>query len=419
MGRRRFYALAALILLTALALRLGGAIGWERFTASHGEAPFFFGDSDSYWQLGRALAAGAPYEHDELRHWKIFRMPGYPLVLAPLFLVSDAPPVCAARLENAFLGCLTVLLTGAAALAAFRDRHVSLLAMFLAAVMPELIFQSVCVLSEELACTLNLALFLAIAALARSRFSPARAVWVGLFWALGVYARPDALYALPFLALVLLLFGDARRFTRCHARRVAAASAVILAVFAAAMAPWWIRNARLTRRFVPATLQVGASLYDGLSPTADGGSDMEFVDRFRDELDRTLETGGDGEFYEVRLDRMMKDAALDWAKENPKEVLRLAGAKFLRLWNVFPNEAAFSGVPAKLAICVSFAPLLVCALWGAWRFRAVPLARLLWIPAVYVTLLHLVFVASLRYRAPILPGLAILAAAAVLAPRRR
>ena len=419
MDRRRFYVFAALILLVAFALRLGGAIGWERFTASRGEAPFFFGDSDSYWQLGRALAAGTPYEHDHVRHWKVFRMPGYPLVLAPLFLASDTPPVFAARLENVFLGSLTVLLTGAAALAVFRDRRAALWAMLFAAVLPELVFQSVCVLSEELCSALTLALIISVAALARSRFSPARAVWIGLFWALGVYARPDALYLLPFAACVYFLFPDARRFTARYARRAGISLLVALAVFSALMAPWWIRNARLTGRFVPTTLQIGASLYDGLSPTADGGSDMEFVDRFRDELDRTAAAEGDGEFYEVRLDREMKAAALDWARSNPKEVLRLAGVKFLRLWNVFPNEPAFSNVPAKLTICITFAPLLVCALWGAWKFRALPLTRLLWIPAVYITLLHLIFVASLRYRSPILPELAILAAAAVFLPRVR
>ncbi|MBR6480770.1 MAG: hypothetical protein IKT12_03615, partial [Thermoguttaceae bacterium] len=404
MDRRRFYGLAALILLLAFALRLGGAIGWQRFTSVRGGSPFFFGDSDSYWQLAGALASGTPYEHDPVRHWKLFRMPGYPLVLAPLFLMTDDPPVFAARVENVVLGCLTVLLTGAVALAMFGDRRPALWAMLFVAVMPELLFQSVCVLSEELSCVMNLALTLALIALARSRFSPARAVWGGLFWALGVYVRPDALCLFPFVVCVLFLFRDTRVFVSRYACRAVLCGAILLSVFIGLMSPWWVRNARLTGRFIPTTLQVGASLYDGLSPTASGGSDMVFVDRFRDELDRTeaTEPGGNKEFYEVRLDRAMKEAALDWARKHPKEAIRLAGVKFFRLWNVFPNEPAFSAVPARLLICLTFLPVSLGAFWGAWRLRRVQLVRLLWIPALYITLLHLIFVSSLRYRAPIL-----------------
>ena len=85
------------------------------------------------------------------------------------------------------------------------------------------------------------------------------------------------------------------------------------------MLPWWIRNAYVTGHFVPTTLQVGASLYDGLNPKATGASNLEeFVPHFAAEQQRAAAPGGHRqEPFELRLDRRMRDAALAWAWANP------------------------------------------------------------------------------------------------------
>ena len=69
--RRLTWPLAAIVLV-ALVLRLAAALWWEKRveTAAAGgeqtaearytDGPFFFGDSDTYWKLGRALAFGRP-----------------------------------------------------------------------------------------------------------------------------------------------------------------------------------------------------------------------------------------------------------------------------------------------------------------------------------------------------------------------
>src|SRR5687768_8419996 len=78
------------ILAAALALRLGAGWWWEsRLPAG---TRFGFGDSEGYWELARAIARGGPYEYGPLKY-KVFRTPGYPLVLAPLFVVGREPPV--------------------------------------------------------------------------------------------------------------------------------------------------------------------------------------------------------------------------------------------------------------------------------------------------------------------------------------
>jgi hypothetical protein len=173
------------------------------------------------------------------------------------------------------------------------------------------------------------------------------------------------------------------------------------------MTPWWARNARLTGRFVPTTLQVGASLYDGLNPAADGSSNMDFVARFGGDQPRETPSIAD----EMELDRRMRDAALDWAMANPWQAARLAGVKFVRLWNVWPNEPSLRLWPLRLAVILTYLPLLILGIIGAWKTlgRGWPYI-LCWLPAVYLTLLHVVFVSSIRYREPAM--LALLAPAA-------
>jgi hypothetical protein len=161
---------------------------------------------------------------------------------------------------------------------------------------------------------------------------------------------------------------------------------------------------------------VGASLYDGLSPDATGASDMRFVPKFA-----ALEHAEDAksaETFEYRLDRRFAKESLDWAWAHPGRAAELAWIKFVRIWNIWPNEPAFRGWPARLAMAAGYVPLLALSLLGAGRFtrRGLPYA-LAWLPAVYLTILHVVFVGSIRYREPAMLALAVLAAGVLAAPR--
>jgi hypothetical protein len=191
----------------------------------------------------------------------------------------------------------------------------------------------------------------------------------------------------------------------------------MLATLALTMTPWWIRNYTITGRFIPTTLQVGASLYDGLSPQADGSSNMDFVPRFIEDqrAEDAARTTSPSDTFEERLDRRMREASLAWAKAHPGRVVELAGIKLLRMWTPWPNASDLGGTAAKLAIAAGYLPLVGLGLIGAWRYgRRDWSATLLVLPAVYFTLLHVIFVSSLRYRQPAMLLLAILAAAVVI-----
>jgi 4-amino-4-deoxy-L-arabinose transferase-like glycosyltransferase len=414
-----------LLLLVAFLLRLAAGWAWQSRLAG----PFGMGDSESYWSLAKAIAHGEPYQYGSADA-RVFRTPGYPVLLAPIVgLAGDGrTAVMLARAEAALLGTLAVLGVWWLARLLFDDRA-AMLAAGLATFYPGGIVLSALILSEAPFCPLML-LQLGLWILAWRAPSSGRRAGLGFSAGLAAGAatlmRPSWLLFTPLAAAVGMfvreknsreLTANSRGLTApgTVSSRIAIASWMMFGLVTA-MLPWWIRNAYVTGHFVPTTLQVGASLYDGLSPQATGASDLEaFVPRFtaeeRASQPAAEDAGKPQEPFEMRLDHRMRDAALRWAWENPGRALRLAGVKFLRMWNVWPNEPRLRSWPVGLAVFFTYTPLAIFAIIGAWRTldRGWPYV-LCWLPAVYLTLLHVVFVSSIRYREPAMLALLALAA---------
>jgi 4-amino-4-deoxy-L-arabinose transferase-like glycosyltransferase len=400
-----------LIIIVAVAVRLGAAAWWQsRLPANQS---FFFGDSASYWALGKTIAHCEPYQYESLDA-RVFRTPGYPLLLAGLFRVfGDDPPVMAARALSAALGGLAVGIVGWWTTLLF-DHSTGRCAGWIAAFYPGAVSMGAFVLSEAPFCPFML-LQLALWGLAWRAPSNERAITLalagGVAGGIATLVRPSWLLFTPF-ALVIALACDKQRLRQ---GLVGAAMCVSLVL---CMLPWWIRNMQVTGHFVATTLQVGASLYDGLNPSADGGSNMSFVPRFAAQQ-HVFDTMGTEADFEYRLNRRLQRAAIDWAVANPARVAQLAWLKFVRIWNVWPNEPSLGNWPLRLAVLVTYTPLLCLGIFGVWRFTRRGWPYLLaWLPAVYFTLVHLVFVGSLRYREPAMLALAVLAAGALVSMSR-
>lgn len=400
------------LLLAALVVRLGAAVWWQSRLPEGNR--FFFGDSESYWQLGLKLARGEPYEYGD-NGWKVFRTPGYPLLLAGLFQVvpsgDQGPSVLAARALGAVLGCLTIGGVAAIAWQLFGTKA-AFLAAAITSIYPEAIAASIFILSEA-----PFGPPLTVHLLAWIRAWKADSLGGQLGWStlggiaagLGTLVRPSWLLFIPFAVLVGLVIAQDRR-------RQFVIGLVMLTAMAATMSPWWVRNYCVAGRFVPTSLQVGTSLYDGLNPNATGASEMSFVPLFgqqQAQADAQARAAGrePAGLLEDRLDRRMQTAAIAWAKSNPREVLKLAGIKFLRMWSPLPNASEFRSTPLRLMLAFSYTPVLLLGIAGLWRFgRCGWPFMLCFLPAIYFTLLHVNFVSSIRYRQPAMLLLTVLAA---------
>lgn len=401
----------ALALLCLLALGVRFAIARHYQSKLAPDAAFEFGDSQTYWDLGLTIYRGRDYAYGP-REYRVMRTPGYPALLAGLMrTMSGAATPWHARILSVALGVASVIVTYVAARCMF-DARVGLIAASIATFAPCAIASSVFVLAEAPfipVMVAQLACWWGWLTTDSPRRAQLLATAVGILAGAGVLIRPSWLLFTP-LALLAM---HALRWRQPTYRALQLAPAVVcVLVFVLTLAPWWVRNERVSGRFIATTLQAGPSLYDGWRPDADGASDMRFVEAFEARADLDDSIPKKGIERELMLDRQMSDAAWAWAVQNPGRVVKLAAIKFLRTWNVVPNFAEMQSPIVRAAVFLGYTPVLVTALLGAWRFRGrQDVLFVCLFPAIYFSVLHMVYVGSLRYRQPAMFPLFILSAA--------
>jgi 4-amino-4-deoxy-L-arabinose transferase-like glycosyltransferase len=404
----------ALVLEVALALRVAAADVVE-WAVRRGGPPRLdlFPDTDIYWELARAIRAGGPYEYVEwgdIPHFAI-RTPGYPLFLAAC-QAAFGERTLPARLVQAVLGTLCVYLVYRLArqvIASGRDGSedasprwlwaAPLVAAAAAAVNPHDLAMSSLILSEAAFEPLMLAAMLGVAVLWPSSGASGGSGPIG-GWRPGLVAMGSgaaagaAVLVRPswalFVPLMLAAWVVAGRFAG-QGRGAVRGAALVAMGLVLIMAPWWIRNARVYGRFVPTALWMGASLYDGLNPDADGGSDM--IPFLRDPSIWPLD--------EQDQDAELTRRAIDFAREHPWRVLRLAVVKLGRYWSPWPNAGGLRSWPLAVASAVVEVPILGLMAVGLWDRRRDPRCWVLLAgPILYSCALHAVFASSMRYRIP-------------------
>ena len=395
------------ILLGALAARVGAAIVVQHWVdQTPGRLCLIEGDAAGYWDLARHLSRGEDFAiYDPPRY--VERMPGFPLFLAGgMKLFGERPlPI---RLMLALVGttaCGLVYLLGRELV----DHSTGLMACLLAAISPSFVVFSVLFLSETLFAATLLASLIAFARLAKAGLkadtigAPRRRIGLaavaGLLAGVATLVRPTWLLVAPGFAIVWALAPGNRK------ERLVPALA-LLSGLAAAMAPWTMRNYQVTGHFIPTTLWVGASLYDGISAQATGDSNMRFVEKDGYYARRDVPD------FEYQADRHYRQAALQFARQHPARVLSLAVTKLSRFFNPFPNAAQFGHWAIAWGVGLFECFVLFLAIPGGWQLR---LSGWWWLlvagPVLYFALVHAVFVGSVRYRLPAEYPLLVLSAA--------
>jgi hypothetical protein len=360
-------------------------------------------DPDNYLPLARAVAAGQGLT------WKgrptAFRPPLYPCLLAPALRLSGARPVWGIFGLHLGLAAGTVAATALAARRWGLGRGPARLAAAIVACDPVLVVQAASVMTETLAACL---VALALAAVADPRGRRA-AVLGGIGFGLAALCRPSLLPAAGLTAAGLLLPG------RGPVRERLAQALLFILATTSTLAPWAVRN----------LVQLGEPVWT----TTHGGYTLALannVEYYQDVLHgppgavwsgpRQAEWAEHvhlayGGLPEPVADRALRREALELIARRPSDFLRASAARLGRFWGLAPSGAVY---PRWLRILTATwtLPLWLALAAGlargdAWRPpRLAAPAFLLGLTAV-----HAVFWTDLRMRAPLVPAIALLAAA--------
>jgi hypothetical protein len=399
--RRRLLAAAAV----ALGLRLAFGFGyWTDKVLTR--------DEREYLSLARGLAAGRGFVYDaeilDDPGEPFGRAPGYPAFLA---LVGGGRDVVAAtpgtvKAAQAATGALGVLLIAALA-ARVGGPRVGVVAAWIAAVYPPLVWISGYVFSEALFWPLGLAAALQLSrALAddavRSRRAAALAA---ILTAACILVRPGTLLFVPMGAAMLWW------------RRGLAPAVVFAGLTAALMTPWVARNHAVHDRFVLVASDGGVTFWTGNHPLATGEGDMAAnpaLKRANNEL-RAAHPG----LTEEAMEPIYYREAFAWIAAHPIDWLVLLARKvFFLIVPIGPSYRLHSTLYFAASV-ISYVLLLAAAIAGARRLGArLRHAAGLWVLAAAAIAVSIVFFPQERFRIPIIdPALIVCAAGLRAAPR--
>lgn len=184
------------------------------------------------------------------------------------------------------------------------------------------------------------------------------------------------------------------------ARRAALAFAALAIGWLSPIGAWTARNWALYHEVIPISAQGGHTLWEGFTLDRE-----EIRRRPYDMAEEVRRLGLSGPVEEGRY---FQEKARRLARERPAEFLRIVLGKALLFWRPVPYDPY---TPKQRAVMgLYFIGLFALALLGAWRTRG-----LRWLPVyglfAYLTLMHSIYLTTLRYRLPLEPFLCLWAAA--------
>jgi 4-amino-4-deoxy-L-arabinose transferase-like glycosyltransferase len=406
-GRLRFWRAVGLAAVAGLTIRLLFGLGyWNGKPLTR--------DEREYLSLARSVAAGHGLTYDaaitQSSIAPFSRAPGYPVFLALVGggrAATESVPA-AVKIAQALAGAAGVILV---ALIARRigGPRAGIVAAWLAAVYPPLVWISAYAFSEALFWPIGLATALGFSRAAES--GSTRPVWnmslVGLLAGVAVLVRPAMLF---FLALGAVWLLWRRRAPGLVAGLAIGALLVVL--------PWTARNYAHFHRVILVAAEGGVTFWTGNHPLAHGEGDFASNPEIR-AASAVLEARHPGTSEEDMEPLYYRDA-LHWIGTHPFAWLILEMRKaFYLIVPIGPSYTSHSAIYFWTSLC-AYGLILPCAVFGLVRLRARAATEPgLWLLVGSSVLVSLLFFPQERFRIPIVDPALIIGASMLAAPVRR
>jgi 4-amino-4-deoxy-L-arabinose transferase-like glycosyltransferase len=407
--------LAAAILGFALRAAFG-LIYWQNRPLTHDEREYLALAANV--AAGRGFAQDLPNEPPESDSdvQRFGRAPMYPLFLAPIVafdaslrdgrMPDDVPD--AVKIAQSIVGAIGVLLIGAIGARIGGDR-MGVIAAFISAVYPPLVWICAYALSEALFATLALTCVWWLMPVLDTGENRAGGEWGRLFRGgaligCAVLTRPAMLFFLPFALLLAYRRG-----------RVAMAAALLAGMLAVVL-PWTARNAVVYGRFVLVASEGGVTFWTGNHREARGEGDLAANPHLK-QLNREFRERHRG-LTEEELEPIYYREALNFIAEAPVRWLGLVAKKLFYTWVPIGPSYRLHSPLYFWASVLAYGALLPVAVVGfitLWRSGRRPWT--LWALAGSTVVVALLFFPQERFRIPVIDPTLIICAAAALTPK--
>lgn len=296
------------------------------------------------------------------------------------------------RVTQSLMLVLQAFLIYKISLMLFKDRSIAIVSFSIVLFYPFFIFYQALLLSETIFITILLLAFYFIYRWYNTGFTlDYNFIFANIFLTFSLYSKGTLSYFPP---LLITIFYFLNKYDIKNTLKIFVFSILI---FIIVMSSWWIRNYKIFGSFVPFTTSSYSNLYLGANEfNTDAGvswakyKKLDFVNNAM-----SIEN-------ELERNEAFKQKALEFIKNDTSQYMNLMWLKFKRFYNFTINAKKYDKLSYNLLSIFSYGLVVVFALLTSlllikrWKeFSAI------YLMITYFTFIHIIFIASIRYRLPI------------------